>query len=173
MLSSEAKTIVGIMLMKFATGYMSNWGVISLYILSYFHYYGSPISIKSSTNSLAMVIIVIPVICCFFLSPHIANKIGYVLLIRICAISFLLFPLLSFVNFNFVSFFICNMVIPSCTFSLSFIPLFHCMYSYNNQHKNLATAIIFGSFSLGAITWNVIATLFINPDNLIPNIPSD
>jgi hypothetical protein len=46
------------------------------------------------------------------------------------------------------------------------------MYSYHNQNKNLVTAMLFGSFSLGAIAWNFIGTLFINPDNIIPNVPS-
>jgi hypothetical protein len=46
------------------------------------------------------------------------------------------------------------------------------MYSYYNKNKNLTTAMVFGSFSLGAIIWNFIATLLINPDNLTPDISS-
>lgn len=157
--------MMGIILIKFAMGFMSDWGSISMYVLSYFHYYGSPIQIQSNTNSLAIVIVVIPIICCFFISTHISNIIGYIFLIRISAVMLFIFPLFSFISFNFVIFFLCNLVIPSCAFSLCFIPLFHCLYSYYNENKNLATGVVFGSFSLGAIVWNLVATLFINPDN--------
>lgn len=151
------------MIVKFASGFTGDWGVISLYILSYFHYYGAPIEIKASTNSLLMIILVIPVILCLFISTKIASKIGHALLIRICAISYLVIPLLSFFKFNFVMFILCNMIGPCCSFTLSLIPLFYCMYSYYGKSKNLATALVIGSFSIGAIVWNLVSTLSINP----------
>lgn len=43
MLSEAQKTILGIMIVKFATGFTGDWGVISLYILSFYHYYGAPV----------------------------------------------------------------------------------------------------------------------------------
>jgi hypothetical protein len=65
------------------------------------------------------------------------------------------------------------MIAPTCAFTLSLIPLFNCLYSYYGNNKNLATGLVIGSFSLGAITWNILSTILINPDNLIPNIPSN
>lgn len=163
MLSSATKTIIGVMIVQFASGFTGDWGVISLYILSYYHYYGAPVEIKSSTNSLLMIILVIPVIFCLFISTKVANKIGYVQLIRICAISYLIIPLFSYFNFSFIMFVLCNMLGPCCSFTLSLIPLFNCMYSYYDKNKNLATAFVIGSFSIGAIVWNLAATLSINP----------
>jgi MFS family permease len=160
------------MLIKFASGFVSDWGVISLYIFSYYHYTDSTITINSSTNSFAMIILVIPVILCLFISTTIANKIGYLLLIRICAIIYFIFPLVSFFNFSLVVFVICLMIAPTCAFTLSLIPLFNCLYSYYGTNKNLVTGLVIGSFSLGAIIWNLIATILINPDNLIPNVQS-
>jgi MFS family permease len=160
------------MLIKFASGFVSDWGVISLYIFSYYHYHDSPITIGPSTNSLAMIILVIPVIICLFISTKIANKIGYIKLIRICACIYFIFPLVSFFNFHLIVFVLCLMIAPTCSFTLSLIPLFNCLYSYYGNNKNLVTGLVIGSFSLGAIIWNLISTILINPDNLIPNIPS-
>lgn len=119
-----------------------------------------------------MIILVFPVIFCLFISTRLANKIGYVKLIRICSIFYLLLPLISFFNFSFIFFMLFNMIAPACSFTLTLIPLFHCMYSYFGKSKNLTTAMIIGSFSIGAIAWNLIATISINPDNLIPDVPS-
>jgi MFS family permease len=160
------------MLIKFASGFVSDWGVISLYIFSYFHYNDKSIVINSSTNSIAMIILVIPVILCLFFSTTIANKIGYLKLIRICAFVYFIFPIVSFFNFNLIVFVICLMIAPTCAFTLSLIPLFNCLYSYYGTNKNLVTGLVIGSFSLGAIIWNLIATILINPDNLIPNVRS-
>jgi MFS family permease len=171
--SSSTKTIIGIMLIKFASGFVSDWGVISLYILSYYHYHDSLIKITSSTNSLAMIILLLPVIICLVVSTKVADRIGYVQLIKISSVMYFVFPLVSFFNFSLIVFLLCNMIIPTCSFTLSLIPLFNCMYSYYGDNKNFVTGLVIGSFSLGAIVWNIVATMWINPDNLIPDIKSD
>lgn len=42
-LTAAQKTLLGIMIIKFATGFTGDWGVISLYILSYYFFKGAPI----------------------------------------------------------------------------------------------------------------------------------
>lgn len=71
------KTLVGIMLISFAAGFVTDWGVISIYFLSYYFFHGAPVDIKASTNSLMMIIMVIPVTFCLIFSIKVAQWMGY------------------------------------------------------------------------------------------------
>ena len=173
MISDAHKTIIAVIAIKFATSFTSDWGVISLYIFSYFHHYGSPIEMKPSTNSLMLIFVVVPVVLTFIISTKIAAKVGHVNLVRISAICYTVFPLISIIDFNFFTFLICNMIAPSVFFTSSFVPTFTCIYSYYEKNKSLATAIVIGSFSLGAVLWNLFVTLAINPDNIIPDVATN
>lgn len=97
---------------------------------------------------------------------------GYVRLIRICAVAYLILPLFSFINFNLIIFVLCNLIAPASTFTLSLIPIFNCMYSHYGNNKSLATGMVICSFSVGAIVWNIISTMAINPDNTVPDVDS-
>lgn len=151
------------MIIKFATGFTSDWGVISLYVLSYYHFNGAPVEIKASTNSMLMIILVIPCAICLAISTKVAHLVGYARLIRYCSIVYLILPLASFFNFSFWMFVLFNMVIPCSAFALSLVPIFHCMYSHFSENKSLATGLAICSFGLGAIVWNLVATFTINP----------
>lgn len=120
-----------------------------------------------------MIILVIPVTICLIISTKLANWVGYVKLIRLCGIGYLVLPLFSFINFNFVIFILCNLIAPACTFTLSLIPMFNCMYSHYGKNKSLATGLVICSFSVGAIVWNIVATMAINPDNTVPDVDTD
>ena len=115
---------------------------------------------------------VIPVAVCLAISIKVAHCVGFVKLIRYCAVVYLLVPLLMFIDFNFVMFLVCDVVIAASVYALTLPPLFHCLYSHCSEYKSMATGIVIGSFSLGAIFWNIVITLVINPDNTIPDIDS-
>lgn len=158
------------MIIKIATGFTNDWGVISIYILSYFHFRGAPLEIKASTNSLIMIILVIPVTICLIISTKVAHCVGYERMIRLCSIAYVILPLLSFISFRFEIFLFCNLLLPCSAYALSLVPIFHCMYSHYAHNKSLATGAAICSFGLGAIIWNLVATLAINPDNTVPDI---
>lgn len=110
---------------------------------------------------------------CLILSAKIGNKIGHVKIIKISAFIFIVAPLFSFFSFHFVMFTIFNLILPCSAFAMALVPLFTCMYSYYSQNKSVATAMSIGSFSIGAIVWNIAITLSINPDNIIPEIRTE
>lgn len=170
MISDAYKTMIAVILIKFATSFTNDWGVISIYIFSYFHYKGAPFNMDASTNSIMLILTVIPVVIAFIISTKIATKIGYVKLVKISALGYMCFPLLTFIHFDFITFFLFNMLAPCVFFTFSFVPTFSCLYSHFGNGKSLATAVVIGSFSIGAVVWNLIVTLAINPDNLIPDV---
>lgn len=170
MISDAYKTMIGVLMIKTSTSFMSDWGAFSLYIFSYFHYKGAPFAMDTTTNSILLIVTIIPIVVAFIFAAKIANKVGYSNFIKICALGYTLFPLLTFIDFNFFVFFMFSMLIPSIFFVFSFVSTLSCIYSHFGNVKSLMTAIIFGSYSIGAVIWNLIVTLAINPDNIVPNI---
>lgn len=120
-----------------------------------------------------MIILVIPVTICLLISAKVGNEIGHAKIIKISAFVFFAAPLLSFFSFHFVMFTVCNLVLPCSAFAMSLVPIFTCMYSYFHKNKSLVTAMAIGSFSIGAIVWNLAVTLAINSDNIIPEIKTE
>jgi hypothetical protein len=118
------------MLIAFSVGYVNDWGVICLYFLSYFYFHGSPLEITSTTNSIWLMSMVVPVIFCLFFSIKIAIRVGYVNLVKFCAVTYLIVPLVMWINFNFILFTLCNLIIPASLVGLVLPPLFHCLYSH-------------------------------------------
>lgn len=170
MFEPHIRTMIGVMLIFFGIGFLGDWGIYSIYVLSYYHFHGAPVQIKASTNSLMMGILTIPVGVCLIIATKVAARFGYERCIRVCAIQFLLVPLICFFNFSFVVFMIFGLLIPLSGFALSLIPMFHCMYSHFGQSKSMATGAAIFSFGIGSIFWNFIITMAINPDNTIPDI---
>ena len=129
-LTESQRAILGIMLIAFSVGYVNDWGVICLYFLSYFYFHGSPLEITSTTNSIWLMSMVVPVIFCLFFSIKIAIRVGYVNLVKFCAVTYLIVPLVMWINFNFILFTLCNLIIPASLVGLVLPPLFHCLYSH-------------------------------------------
>ena len=172
-LSEANKTLVAIIILSFASGFINDWGVISLYVLSYYHFHGAPVEIKASTNSLIMIILVIPCTICLIISTKVASRVGYDTLIRYCAFVYLFLPLPTFFFFNFEAFIFFKLIAPCASFALSLVPLFHCLYSHFPKNKSLATGAVICSLGLGAIIWNFIFTFAINPENVVPDIETN
>lgn len=171
--SAQFKAILGIVMMNFAAGFTADWGVICPYILSYYYFNGAPVEIKSQTSSLLMILLVGPVALCLIFSAKICSYYGHVNVIRVSAVVFLFAPLGTFLSFDFVTFALCNLILPCSAFAMSLVPMFACMYSYAGKNKSLVTALAIGSLSIGAICWNLGVTIAINPENIIPDIETD
>lgn len=173
MLSDAYKTMIGVVLINLGTSFFGDWGAFSLYVFSYFHYKGAPFDMDATTNSIILVVTIIPIVIAFIVSTKIALKVGYTKLIKISALGYALSPLVTFIHFDFITFFFFTMLIPSIFFTFSFVSTFSCIYSHFGNGKSLATAILLGSFSIGAVVWNLAVTLAINPENTIPDISTD
>lgn len=113
---------------------------------------------------------VIPVTFCLIFSIKIAHLVGYEKLIKTCSTVFLIAPLFTFFNFSFSLFMLFNMVIACSALALALPPLFHCMYSHYANNKSLATGVAICTFGVGAIFWNALVTMIVNPDNTVPDI---
>lgn len=110
-----------------------------------------------------MIILVIPVTICLIIATKVSHYVGNARLIRFCALAYLILPLISFLSFRFEIFIIFSLLAPCSAFALSLVPIFHCLYSHYGNNKSLATGAAICSFGLGAIVWNLVATLAINP----------
>lgn len=44
------------------------------------------------------------------------------------------------------------------------------MYSHFGQSKSMATGAAIFSFGIGSVIWNLIITMAVNPENIIPDI---
>lgn len=77
MLTPRMQTMIGVMMIFFSAGFIGDWGIYSIYILSYYHFHGAPLEIKASTNSIMMILLIIPVTFCLIYATKIAARIGY------------------------------------------------------------------------------------------------
>lgn len=69
------KALVGALMIKFSTSVTTCWGNINLYFLSQFHYQGSHIT--PQTNSLILLISVIPMVVSLIYAPHVCKRYGF------------------------------------------------------------------------------------------------
>lgn len=75
-LSRDAwQTIVGVCCIKIATGVLSCWGSINLYILSYFYHEG--MHVEKKTNSMIILFTIVPMSFIVLLATKISQKYGY------------------------------------------------------------------------------------------------
>ena len=162
--SKAIKTFIGTALVKFATGIIAVWGTINIYFFSYLR--NHDIEVTKRTNSILMVMVIIPASLLVLLAMKFSRYFGYKTLIRICAVLFTVVPLLLNIKFNMVTMAIFFLFIPMMCFSLSAIPIINCLWSQfpKDLNKVSGAAILF--FSLGMITWNIIFFKVVNPNNL-------
>jgi hypothetical protein len=74
-LNPSTLTLIGVVLIKFATGSIITWGSINLYIISYFKYEG--FSVSRSTNSIAILLNIIPMAFLILFATKLSEKFGY------------------------------------------------------------------------------------------------
>jgi MFS family permease len=122
--------------------------------------------INPKTNSLIIIVSLIPSCFVALLSTTIAKKIGYQFMIRSCSLMFMISPL--FINFsmNLIFFSIFWFLLPVVFFSLAAIPVINALWTQFPKDLNKVTGLAVLFFSIGMILWNVIFTFIVNPKNL-------
>lgn len=156
-------SLIGAVLIKVSTSITACWGNINLYFLSLFHYQGTKIT--PQTNSLILLISVIPMIIALIFSTKLCNKFGYQIIIRFCSFIFLITPLTNIFVLNVYTFTIFSIIIPGSMFALGSVPILNSMWTQFPESKNKVTAILVIFFGIGGITWNLIFSHLINPNN--------
>jgi hypothetical protein len=161
--SKAFKSLLGALLIKFATSVTSCWGSINLYFLSCF--YNQGFNITPQTNAIILFISVIPMLAALILSTKLCRIFGFDPVIRFACAMFLLSPMTSLLVFHPYTFILFSIVIPGSAFALTTIPILNCMWSHFPESKNKITALLVIGFGLGGVLWNLLFLHLINPHN--------
>jgi hypothetical protein len=156
--------MVGSLLIQFSAGLIPVWGNANLYFLSYFKNNGEKVG--KDSNSWILLATVVPM--CFFIvfSTKLSNYFGYTRMIRMCAILYFLSYLVIYIKFNMVICTIFLLIIPITVNSMSFVPMYNCLWSYYMNKKNMVTGFVLLSYGISGILFNVMFLHLVNPDNL-------
>ena len=157
------KTMIGVILIKLATGVVTCWGTINLYILSYFHQLGE--QINQSTNSILLLAIILPISVFILFAPKLVEMFGAERVTRTCSIIFFISPLLINLKFTILNLVIFCMIVPTTAFAISMVPIFYCLWTQFPVSKNKATSLAVVCFGLGGIIWNYLFMMLVNPNN--------
>lgn len=125
--SKALLSLVGACMVKFSTSVISTWGNINLYILSYFWHQGE--NITESTNPTILLLTVFPMIIATLFATKLSNKFGYEQTIRVCALVFMLSPLIAAIWFKFYVFVVFCVIIPASSFAIIAIPILNRMWA--------------------------------------------
>jgi hypothetical protein len=165
-------TLIGCCLIKFAGGLSLIWGSCNIYFFSYLKHHGE--DINATTNSKLILWALIPLLVTVPMANPFARWVGYQRAIRLCAVIFLLSPMVINLELNLTTFVVFWMVIPITCFMLSGIPLINCLWTQFPRHLNKVSGIAILTFSLGLIFWNLLFMMVVNPENekseMDPNI---
>lgn len=151
------------MLIKFSTGSISSWGSINLYILSYLYYHGWDVS--PSTNSMMIVVNIIPVSVLVLFATKVCDRFGYEVVIRTCALVYFLSPLVLYFKFNYFTIMLFGMLLPISAFAISTIPVINCLWTQFHDCKNKVTSVAVVCFAVGGAFWSYMFTKYVNPMN--------
>lgn len=156
--------LLGVMLVKFATGMAAIWGTCNIYFFSYFTHQG--IEVTAQTNSLILLCALIPTSCAVLLSNPFARLLGYKAAVRICAFLFLLSPIVINWYCTVASFALFWLVIPLSCFCLGAMPVLNCLWSHFRRDLSKVSGLAVVFFSLGIIFWNLLFLFIANPQNI-------
>ena len=107
-------TIIGTIMIKIGTGISTSWGIINIYVYSYFYEKG--FEIDKNTNSIIILCFAIPSFFGLFAAPKLAYTYGFEKIIKTSAFIFLISPLISRLSFNFYTVVIFCYIIPILVF---------------------------------------------------------
>jgi MFS family permease len=162
--SMAKQTLLGAVLIKFATGAAVIWGTCNVYFFSYLKHTGFEVSLK--TNSIILLCALIPTSVAVLLSNPFARLVGYKTAIRICAFVFLLSPMIINIHFSIVTFAIFWLVVPLSCFCLGAIPVLNCIWTHFKKDLSKISGVAVVAISVGMIFWNILFLFIANPDNI-------
>jgi len=121
-------TLLGSLMIQFAAGIIPIWGNANLYFLSYLKSQGE--HVDKNTNSWILIATVIPMCILVVFSTKISNRFGYTNVIKTCALMFCLSQFVVYFTFTIVTCTIFLLIIPITVITVSFVPMFNCLWSY-------------------------------------------
>jgi hypothetical protein len=160
-------TLIGCILINFASGIIPVWGNANLYFLSYFKNNGE--DIDKDTNSWILISTVVPMCIFVVFSAKLSKRFGYLTFIKICAYIFFISQLVVYFRYTKITCTIFLMIIPITTITMSFVPLFNSLWNYYETSKNRVTGFVLVIYGLGGIVFNILFLHLANPQNLKAN----
>lgn len=125
--SERRRTIIGVILIKIATGICACWGSINLYVLSFMYNQGQ--SVTPATNSIIVLTAIIPMSLVILAAPRLSARFGYERTNKFCAFLFLLAPQVLRYRCDLLTVSIFGALLPCSAFAISMIPIFNCMWT--------------------------------------------
>lgn len=160
----EAKiTLLGAVLIKFATGLATIWTNSNIYFVSQLKHKGYHPT--QNTYSIIFLSALIPASFAVLISMPLSKYFGYKKVVRGSAFIFLLSPFA--LNFIFTpgTFAIFWLMLPLSCFCIGATPILNCLWTQFRRNLSTVTAIVIVSFSLGTIFWNLLFMYIVNPNN--------
>ncbi len=161
---SARLTLIGAVMIKFATGLAAIWGTTNVYFFSYLKHNGFEINVK--TNSTILLCALIPTCVAVLLSNPFARLVGYKTAVRISAFVFLISPLIINIRFSVAIFAVFWLVVPLSCFCLGAIPVLNCLWTHFKKDLSKISGVAVMAFSVGMIFWNLVFLFIVNPNNL-------
>jgi len=157
-------TLIGGLLIKFATGLAAIWGSCNIYFFSTLKHQG--LQIDESTNSIVLLFGLIPSCFAVLAANPFARLVGYKSAVRIAALLFILSPMVLNYVFNKITFTIFWIVLPLVAFCLGAIPVLNCLWTQFPRDLSKVSGLAVLFFSLGMIFWNLVFLFIANPNNI-------
>lgn len=102
---------------------------------------------------------------CIFIvfSAKLSNYFGYTKMIKICALTYILSYLVIYIQFTIITCTIFLLIIPITVNSMSFVPMYNCLWSYYTNRKSLVTGYVLVSYGISGVIFNVLFLHLVNP----------
>ncbi|EGR28666.1 major facilitator superfamily protein, putative [Ichthyophthirius multifiliis] len=177
-LSIQAKkALIGVIIIKFATGFITTWGILNIYYYCYFKsvkkqkqntYNQKQLNpdLKIKEISLLITITTIPVGIASLFSLRICRKYGYEPIIRISVIISSCSLIVSSYQDTFYKFALFYMIIPIFLIGSCVMPVLYCLWSHFPKNTGSATGIALASFGISGFLFLIITNKMVNPQNL-------
>ena len=155
--------MIGSLLIQFSAGLIPVWGNANLYFLSYFK--NNHEHVDKDTNSWILLATVIPMSIFIVFSAKLSNYFGYTNFIKMCAVIYFLSYLVIYIEFNMTICTIFLLIIPITVNTMSFVPMYNCLWSYFMDKKSTVTGYALVSYGISGALFNVLFLQLVNPDN--------
>ena len=74
---------------------------------------------------------------------------------------------------NFIAFIMCYSVLMPIGRGIFFFVPYVCSYEWFPARKGMITGMMSAGVAVGALTWSILSTAIVNPNNISPSIPDD
>jgi MFS family permease len=156
-------TLIGAILIRLTNGIVLIWGSTNLYFLSYLYYEGEKVS--NSTNSILLLASTVPIAVLTLMATKMANKFGYEFVVRMCAVVFMVSPMMINYVKGIVGFVVFYMVLPGAAFAISTIPLLNILVTQFPKYRTRVNSLLIIFLGVSTFVTNLIFSILVNPHN--------